>query len=99
MAFTPEKPESLTDLFCFFDPDLEEVAILIYESDEGSFYRDKSTWKEISDEDDWEFDIDGLIIIYVNPEYIAVYDEADQEDLAISYEDTIKYESIDLVKE
>ena len=99
MAFTPEKPESLTDLFCFFDPDLEEVAILIYESDEGSFYRDKSTWKEISDEDDSELDIDGLIIIYVNPEFIGVYDEADQEDLAISYEDTIKYESIDLVKE
>ena len=99
MAFTPDKPESLTDLFCFFDPDLEEVAILIYESDEGSFYRDKSTWKEISDEDDSELDIDGLIIIYVNPEFIDVYDEADQEDLAISYEDTIKYQSIDLVKE
>jgi len=95
MAFTPEKPEFPEDLFCFCDPDLDEAVILVYESDEGLFYRDKGQWKEMSQEDDWEFDLDGLIVIYVDPAFIAVYDEADAEDLAIPVEDVLEYESVE----
>ena len=95
MAFTPEKPEFPEDLFCFCDPDLDEAVILVYESDEGLFYRDKGQWKEMSQEDDWEFDLDGLIVIYVDPAFTAVYDEADAEDLAIPVEDVAKYESME----
>lgn len=93
MAFTPENPEFPEDLFCFCDPDENEAVVLMYESDDGLFYRDKGDWKEISPEDDWEFDLDGLIVIYVDPAFIPVYDEGDAEDLAIPAEVVLKYES------
>jgi hypothetical protein len=95
MAFTPENPEFPEDLFCFCDPDADEAVVLMYESDDGLFYRDKGQWKEITEEDNWEFDLDGLIIIYVDPAFIPVYDEADAEDLAIPVEDVLKYESME----
>ncbi len=97
-----EKPELLKSLFCFFDPDLAQVAALFYESNEETFYRHegkwkiygaKGEWKKLSSVAEWEFDLDGSILIYVNPEFVAVYDEAEQNDIVISYEDTIKYES------
>ena len=97
-----EKPELSESLLCFFDPDLEQVAVLFYESNEETFYRHegkwkiygaKGEWKKLSSGAEWEFDLDGLILIYVNPEFVVVYDEAEQEDIIISYEDTIKYES------
>ena len=97
-----EKPELLESLLCFFDPDLEQVAALFYESNEETFYRHegkwkiygaKGEWKKLSSGAEWEFDLDGSILIYVNPEFVVAYDEAEQEDIVISYEDTIKYES------
>jgi len=93
MAFTPEKPELPQDLVCYCDPEEDQAFVLMYESDDGLFYRDKGEWKEITPEDDWEFDLDGLITVYVDPAFIEVYDEADSEDLAISIEDVVKYES------
>lgn len=95
MAFTPENPEFPEDLFCFCDPDADEAVVLMYESDDGLFYRDKGDWKEISPEDDSEFDLDGLIIIYVDSAFTAVYDEADVEDSVIPVEEVLKYESME----
>jgi hypothetical protein len=94
MAFSPENPEFPTDLICHCDTDLDEAAFLTYQSDDGDFYRDKGQWKEISLEDDWELDFDGLIIVYVDPAFISVYDEADEQDLAIPIEEVVKYESV-----
>lgn len=94
MAFTPESPEFPEDLFCFCDPDADEAVVLMYESDDGLFYRDKGEWKEITEEDDWEFDLDGLIVVYVDPAFIQVYDQADAEDLVIPVEDVVEYESV-----
>ena len=99
MAFTPDKPEFPQDLICHCDPDMNQVAILTYQSDDGLFYRDNSEWKEISKEDDWEFDFDGLIIVYVYPAFISVYDEAEEKDLALPIEEVVKYESVRLETE
>lgn len=94
MAFTPEKPNSPKDLICHCDPDIDQAAILTYQSDDGLFYRDELQWKEMTSEDDWEFDFDGLIVVYVDPAFIAAYDEAETQDLAIPIEDVVKYESV-----
>lgn len=93
MAFTPEKPEFPEDLYVFIDPEKDAVFVLMYESDEGLFYRYQGEWREISEEDDWEFDLDGLIDVNVDPAFIQLYDQADAEDFALSGEDVAKYES------
>lgn len=93
MAFTPDKPENPQDLICYCDTDIDQAAILTYESDDGFFYRDNFEWKEITPEDDWELDFDGLIRVYVDPAFIAAYDEAEKQDLPISIEEVMKYES------
>jgi len=94
MAFTPENPEFPEDLYVFIDPDKDDaVYVLMYESDDGLFYRDKGQWKEITQEDDWEFDLDGLIDINVGPAFIEVYDKADAEDIAIFVDDVMEYAS------
>jgi nuclear transport factor 2 (NTF2) superfamily protein len=93
MAFTPENPEFPEDLYVFVDPDKDAVYVLMYESDDGLFYRDKGQWKEITEEDNWEFDLDGLIDINVDPAFIELYDKADAEDWALSTEEVLKYES------
>ena len=37
MAFTPDKPENISDLYALIDTEFDEVAVVIYESDEGTF--------------------------------------------------------------
>jgi len=94
MAFTPDKPEFPQDLVCYCDTEINQAAILTYESDDGLFYRDNFEWKEITEEDDWELDFDGLIVVYVDSAFIAVYDEGEREDLAIPIDEVLKYESV-----
>ena len=80
--FSPDNPENIEDLYALIDTELDEVAVIIYESDKGTFYRHKGQWMELSDEDD-HFDFDGLMVIYVDPAFIAVYDEAEGSSEAI----------------
>lgn len=93
MPFTPEKPENPRDLFVYGDDEIDQAAILMYYPQEGLFYRDAGLWKEITTEDDWEFDTDGLIIFYVDPAFIARYDEAEIANEPISLEEVVEYES------
>jgi len=95
MAFNPEKPELKEDLYALFDDELNEVAVLIYESDEGVFYRNEEQWKELSEEDETEFDFDSLIVIYVSPDFIPVYDEAESNNEGIPLDELKEYESVD----
>ena len=92
MAFTPDKPENIEDLYALIDTEFDEVSVIIYESDEGTFYRNNSDWMELSDEGD-PFDFDGLMVIYVDPAFIAVYDEAEGSNEAIGMDELKKYES------
>ena len=92
MAFTPDKPENIEDLYALIDTEFDEVAVIIYESDEGTFYRNNSDWMELSDEGD-PFDFDGLMVIYVDPAFIAVYDEAEGSNEAIGMNQLKEYES------
>ena len=92
MAFTPDKPENIEDLYALIDTEFDEVAVIIYESDEGTFYRHNGNWIELSDEDD-HFDFDGLMVIYVDPAFIAIYDEAEGSSEAIGMDELKKYES------
>ena len=92
MAFTPDKPENIEDLYALIDTEFDEVAVVIYESDEGTFYRQNGDWMELSDEDD-HFDFDGLMVIYVDPAFIAVYDEAEGSNEAIGMNQLKEYES------
>lgn len=98
MTFRPENPELKQDLYALFDDEINEVAVLIYESDEGLFYRNKGEWKELSNEDDTELDMDGLIVIYVNPDFINVYDDAEAGDEAIDFNELKQYQSTDPAK-
>ena len=92
MAFTPDKPENISDLYALIDTEFDEVVVIIYESDEGTFYRRNGNWMELSDEDD-VFDFDGLMVIYVDPAFIAVYDEAEGSSEAIGMDELKEYES------
>ena len=92
MAFTPDKPENIEDLYALIDTEFDEVSVIIYESDEGTFYRNNSDWMELSDEGD-PFDFDGLMVIYVDPAFIAVYDEAEGSNEAIGMNELKEYES------
>jgi|LakMenE18May11ns_1017448.scaffolds.fasta_scaffold9179307_2 hypothetical protein len=96
MAFRPENPEFPEDLYVLCDPEKDAVFVLYYEPGNELFYRDEGQWKEITEEDEWEFDLDGLIDFNVNPAFIELYDKADAEDYAISIEDVLKYESTEL---
>jgi len=92
MAFTPDKPKNISDLYALIDTEFDEVVVVIYESDEGTFYRQNGDWIELSDEDD-HFDFDGLMVIYVDPAFIAVYDEAEGSSEAIGINELKEYES------
>ena len=46
---------------------------------------------ELSDEDD-VFDFDGLMVIYVDPAFIAIYDEAEGSSEAIGMDELKEYE-------
>jgi len=93
MAFSPNKPERPQDLVCVCDPDINQAITIFYDSGEGLFYRDKGQWKEILEEDDWEFDLDGTVSFYVDPTFIAVYDSADMGDYAVPIDLVAKYQS------
>jgi hypothetical protein len=69
-----EKPEILERLLCFFVPDLEQFAVIVYGSSRETVYRyegkweiygAKGEWKKLSSEAEWEFDLDGSILVYV----------------------------------
>ena len=92
MAFTPDKPENIEDLYALIDTEFDEVIVIIYESDEGTFYRNNGDWMELSDESD-PFDFDGLMVIYVDPAFTAVYDEAEGSNEAIGMNQLKEYES------
>ena len=94
MAFSPNKPERPQDLICVCNPDIDQAITIFYDSADGLFYRDKGQWKEITPEDDWEFDLDGTISFYVDPAFIPVYDSADMEDYAVPIELVAEYESV-----
>ncbi len=94
MAFTPNKPERPQDLVCYCNPDTDQAITIFYDSADGLFYRDKGQWKEITPEDDWEFDLDGTVSFYVDPAFISVYDSADMEDYAVPIELVAEYESV-----
>ena len=94
MTFSPDKPENATDLICHCDPDTEQSYVLIYSCDEGDFYRQAGQWKEISDDADWEFNLDGLIVVYVGPAFIPVYDKAEADNAVLPIEEVVKYESV-----
>jgi len=93
MAFSPNKPERPQDLVCVCDPDINQAITIFYDYGEGLFYRDKGQWKEILEEDDWEFDLDGTVSFYVDPTFIVVYDSADMEDYAVPIDLVAEYQS------
>jgi hypothetical protein len=39
MAFTPDKPENIEDLYALIDTEFDEVVVVIYESDESYLTR------------------------------------------------------------
>jgi hypothetical protein len=88
--FSPDNPENISDLYALIDTELDEVAVIIYESDKGTLYRHKGQWMELSDEDD-HFDFDGLMVIYVDPSFISVYSEAEGSSKAIGMAELKKY--------
>lgn len=99
MTFSPDKPELATDLICWCDSDKNQAAWLIYTSDEGDFYRNESTWKEISSESDWELDLDNLVPVYVTSSFISVYDKAEEENDDLFVEEVLKYKTAELEQE
>ena len=99
MTFSPDKPELPTDLICWCDSDKNQAAWLIYTSDEGDFYRNESTWKEISSESDWELDLDTLVPVYVTSAFISVYDKAEEENDDLFVEEVLKYKTAELEQE
>jgi hypothetical protein len=81
-------------LICYCDPDTDQAITIFYDSADGLFYRDQGQWKVISDDDDWEFDLDGTISFFVDPSFIPIYDEADMMGAIVPIEIVAKYESI-----
>ena len=92
MAFTPESPEEPTDLMAMYDDTLDEVAVLLYVCDQGSFYRDNAKWVAILDTDETTVDLEGLVVAYVTPAFIPVYDEAEKANEAIDIDEVHEYE-------
>lgn len=91
MSFTPEKPAKPTDLYCLLDDEYDEAYTIMYECDEGEFYRHNGEWMEMT-EDQVE-DFNNLNVIFVTPAFTPVFDEAESEDLAIGKEDVKQYEA------
>jgi hypothetical protein len=92
--FSPENLERPQDLICYCDPDTDQAITIFYDSADGLFYRDQGQWKVISDDDDWEFDLDGTISFFVDPSFIPIYDEADMMGAIVPIEIVAKYELI-----
>lgn len=95
MAFSPEKPSSPEDLMVYCDGEADEIVIFIYDADEdGMFYRYEGEWRELlSPEDEYDINLDDLILVYVDPAFIPVYDEAEELDEIIPVSEVLEYES------
>ena len=93
MAFTPEKPDAPTDLKALMAVDFDEVTTILYDSDEGLFYRKDSNWMELTDEAYQKYDLEDNKGINVKPEFIAVFDAADKEDDAITEAEVLQYQA------
>lgn len=94
MAFTPDNPEDPRDLQAHCDPDKDVVSLLIYSCPEGDFFRDAREWKEIPVDGDWTFNLDGLVRVYVEPEFTYVFDSEDLTGVVTTIEDAILFESV-----
>jgi hypothetical protein len=93
MAFTPEKPDSPTDLKALMAIDFDEVTTILYDSDEGVFYRKDGNWMELTDEAYQKYDLEDNKGINVKPDFIAVFDAADKEDDAITEAEVLQYQA------
>lgn len=91
MAFTPDKPKKPTDLYVLIDNEYDEVYTIVYSSDEGLFFRYDGEWQEWNEA--INADTDDTEVVYVNPDFIPVFDEAESEDLAIGAADVKQYEA------
>lgn len=98
MAFSPNKPDSLDDLMVFCNIEADEIVIFIYDAgNEGLFYRYQKEWREmLGPEDDYEVDLDDLSLVYVTPDFIEVYDEAEELDEIIPVSEVLEYKSVDI---
>jgi hypothetical protein len=98
MPFSPNKPENTDDLMVFCDPIEDEVVIFMYDAgEEGLFYRHEGEWREtLGPEDNYELNLDDLSLIYVRPEFISVYDEAQELEEIIPISEVLEYQSIDI---
>ena len=94
--FQPDNPELPVDLACWCDPDENQSYMLFYNCDEGTFYRLEGQWIKKYKSDDWDFDLEGLITIYVLPTFIEVYDRAEAKNEVLPISEVIKFQSIEL---
>jgi hypothetical protein len=90
MHFSPNNPENIEDLYALIDTELNEVVVVIYESDNGTFYHHKGQWMELSDEDN-HFDFDGLMVVYVDSSFIAIYAQAEDSSNPIGMDELKNY--------
>ena len=93
MAFTPEKPASPSDLRAIMSNEFDEVTTILYDSDEGLFYRLDDNWNELTSDAYENLDLEGSKGIMVKPEFIAVFDAADKEDDAITEAEVLQYQA------
>lgn len=93
MAFTPEKPANPSDLRALMSNEFDEVTTILYDSDEGLFYRLDNNWNELTPDASEDLDLDGNKGIMVKPDFIAVFDAADKEDDAITEAEVLQYQA------
>jgi hypothetical protein len=98
MAFSPNRPENSDDLMVFCDVEEDDIVIFIYDSgEEGLFYRYLGEWREmLGPEDDYSIDLDDLSLIYVTPDFIPVFDEAEELEEIIPISEVLEYKSVDI---
>jgi hypothetical protein len=93
MAFTPEKPANPSDLRAIMSNEFDEVTTIMYDSDEGIFYRLDNNWNELTQDVAFNLDLEDSKGIMVKPEFIAVFDAADKEDDAITEAEVLQYQA------
>jgi hypothetical protein len=93
MAFTPEKPASPSDLRAIMSNEFDEVTTIMYDSDEGIFYRLDNNWNELTQDVAFNLDLEDSKGIMIKPEFIAVFDAADKEDDAITEAEVLQYQA------
>lgn len=92
MAFTPEKPADASDLKAVMSNEYDEVTTILYDSDEGIFYRLDNKWNELTPDAALDLDLEGGQGITVKPEFIKFFDAADKEDDAITEAEVRQYQ-------